>query len=160
MGTHKYRRTQMTRRLGSIVEGADEYVKNEIKQAGEEIAEKMKAGLQAQGSVDTGALMDSCRAEYMEHGDTAISRVYADATSDDGQLYYEFLEYGTGVYNEHGDGRKTPWKWQDKDGNWHTTTGYEAKPFIRPAVDSVVPVLRKQLKAGGFIEKTAKRTKK
>lgn len=149
----------MSRTLGQIVEGHEDFVKTEIEAAGNEIAEKMKAGLVAQGSIDTGKLRDSCRAEYMEHNDKAISRVYADAESEDGQLYYEFLEYGTGVYNERGDGRTTPWKWQDRDGNWHTTTGYQAKPFIRPAVNSVIPKLQKDLRKAGKTE-AVKRKKK
>lgn len=156
---HKYRRTQMSRRLGQIAQGAEEVVAAEIEQTGMEIAEKMKAGLVAQGSIDTGALRDSIRAEFSETNKSVRSRIYADATSDDGQLYYEFVEYGTGVYNEHGDGRQTPWKWQDRDGNWHTTTGYQAKPFIRPAVNSTLPALRKSLKDGGLIEKKARKKK-
>mgnify|MGYP001862904281 CR=1 FL=1 len=32
-------------------------------------------------------------------------------------------EYGTGQYALNGDGRKTPWRYQDEKGNWHTTRG-------------------------------------
>lgn len=32
-------------------------------------------------------------------------------------------EYGTGQYALNGDGRKTPWRYQDAKGNWHTTRG-------------------------------------
>ena len=32
-------------------------------------------------------------------------------------------EFGTGQYALNGDGRKTPWKYQDIKGQWHTTTG-------------------------------------
>lgn len=149
----KYRFTQMHRRLGIITDGAEDYVKSEIRAAGEDIAKRMKDNLQKNGSVDTGALQASCRSEYTEPAGGCRARVYADAKSEGGELYAEFLEYGTGVYNEHGDGRKTPWHWQDREGQWHTTTGYEAKPFIRPAVKAVVPALRKKLKAGGFISK-------
>lgn len=32
-------------------------------------------------------------------------------------------EFGTGEYALNGNGRNTPWKYQDARGNWHTTTG-------------------------------------
>lgn len=32
-------------------------------------------------------------------------------------------EFGTGQYALKGDGRKTPWSYQDRNGVWHTTTG-------------------------------------
>ena len=32
-------------------------------------------------------------------------------------------EFGTGEYTVNGNGRKTPWRYQDVRGNWHTTTG-------------------------------------
>ena len=32
-------------------------------------------------------------------------------------------EFGTGQYALHGDGRKTPWSYQDRNGKWHTTKG-------------------------------------
>lgn len=32
-------------------------------------------------------------------------------------------EFGTGQYAIKGNGRKTPWKYQDRNGNWHTTRG-------------------------------------
>ena len=32
-------------------------------------------------------------------------------------------EFGTGQYALKGDGRKTPWSYQDKNGRWHTTKG-------------------------------------
>ena len=32
-------------------------------------------------------------------------------------------EFGTGEYAVNGNGRKSPWRYQDVRGNWHTTTG-------------------------------------
>ena len=42
--------------------------------------------------------------------------------------YSIYTEYGTGEYALKGNGRDTPWRYQDKKGNWHTTTG---KPPVR-----------------------------
>ena len=48
--------------------------------------------------------------------------------------YAVFVEYGTGKYAEEGNGRPTPWAYQDKDGNWVWTAGQQPQPFIRPAI--------------------------
>lgn len=49
-------------------------------------------------------------------------------------FYALYVELGTGVYAENGDGRKTPWVWKDYNGKWHYTRGMKAKPFLRPAI--------------------------
>lgn len=50
--------------------------------------------------------------------------------------YAPYVELGTGVYAENGTGRKTPWRYQDAKGDWHTTSGMPARPFLRPAVEN------------------------
>lgn len=34
-----------------------------------------------------------------------------------------WTEYGSGEYALDNDGRKTPWRYKDRKGNWHTTIG-------------------------------------
>lgn len=46
--------------------------------------------------------------------------------------YTAYVELGTGVY--YPGGRDTPWRYQDANGNWHTTTGSPPQPFLKPAV--------------------------
>lgn len=53
-------------------------------------------------------------------------------------------EFGTGIYALNGDGRQTPWSYQDVDGNWHTTRGKEAREPLRHAMESVQPEIVKQ----------------
>ncbi len=48
--------------------------------------------------------------------------------------YAPYVELGTGVYAEDDKGRKTPWMYQDAQGNWHKTSGMQPRPFLRPAV--------------------------
>lgn len=49
--------------------------------------------------------------------------------------YAPYLEYGTGLLAENGDGRKdVPWHYQDEKGNWHSTSGQKPQPFLRPAL--------------------------
>ena len=46
--------------------------------------------------------------------------------------YAIYVEMGTGIH--YPGGRKTPWRYKDTEGKWHTTRGQEAQPFIKPAV--------------------------
>lgn len=50
-------------------------------------------------------------------------------------------EFGTGQYALHGDGRKTPWKYKDINGKWHTTTGKRPRRSFFKAFESVKPNL-------------------
>lgn len=50
--------------------------------------------------------------------------------------YAPYVEYGTGLFAEAGDGRKdVPWCYQDDKGEWHSTSGQHPKPFLRPALN-------------------------
>ena len=72
--------------------------------------------------------------------------------SDYDNAIYE--EFGTGEYALYGNGRKTPWKYQDADGNWHTTTGkkgtralFKAGQIMRPKLQGMLAnKLREKLK--------------
>lgn len=46
--------------------------------------------------------------------------------------YAPYVELGTGQY--YPGGRKEPWVYQDANGNWHTTHGQKAQPYIKPAI--------------------------
>lgn len=54
-------------------------------------------------------------------------------------------EFGTGEYTLHGDGRKTPWRYQDKQGNWHTTKGKRPRRALFKAFNSSKGKLKKSL---------------
>ena len=49
--------------------------------------------------------------------------------------YAIYVEYGTGVYAEGGKGRKTPWMYKNRKGEWIRTVGQKPQPFLRPALD-------------------------
>lgn len=61
-------------------------------------------------------------------------------------LYSIWVELGTGIFAEKGNGRKTPWVWNDFNGKWHFTRGMKAandgKGFLRPAVENHIDELR------------------
>lgn len=49
--------------------------------------------------------------------------------------YAPYVEYGTGLFAESGNGRKdVPWVYQDDKGEWHSTSGMKPQPFMRPAL--------------------------
>lgn len=50
--------------------------------------------------------------------------------------YAPYVEYGTGLFAENGDGRKkVPWRYKDESGDWHSTKGQKPHPFMRPALN-------------------------
>lgn len=50
--------------------------------------------------------------------------------------YAPYVEYGTGLFAEAGDGRKdVPWCYQDEKGEWHSTSGQNPHPYMRPALE-------------------------
>lgn len=49
-------------------------------------------------------------------------------------FYALYVELGTGIFAENGDGRKTPWVWKDQNGKYHFTRGMKPQPFLRPAI--------------------------
>lgn len=49
--------------------------------------------------------------------------------------YAPYVEIGTGIYSTEGNGRQTPWTYQDAKGDWHTTSGMKAQPFLKPALE-------------------------
>lgn len=80
--------------------------------------------------VDDGQLRQSIThdVEITEHG--------AEAVIGSNVEYAPYVEVGTGVFASNGDGRKTPWRYQDAKGDWHTTSGMAAQPFLMPAAQS------------------------
>lgn len=63
--------------------------------------------------------------------------------------YAPYIEYGTGLFAEAGNGRKkVPWNYKDDEGNWHSTSGMKPQPFMRPALNNNREKIKKILKEG------------
>ena len=63
--------------------------------------------------------------------------------------YAPYIEYGTGLFAEAGNGRKkVPWNYKDDEGNWHSTSGMKPQPFMRPALDNNREKIKKIFKEG------------
>ena len=80
-----------------------------------EAAGELQAQVMRNTRVDTGKTKQSW--EYRVDAATKKAVVGSNAEN----AIWE--EFGTGQYALHGDGRKTPWSYQDRNGNWHTTKG-------------------------------------
>ena len=74
--------------------------------------------------VDTGQLRASITHEV--EGQTGIVGTNVE--------YAPYVEYGTGIYARDGNGRQTPWSYQDAEGNWHRTRGHKPQPFLEPSL--------------------------
>lgn len=48
--------------------------------------------------------------------------------------YAPYVEFGTGIFSVEGNGRDTPWSYQDDKGEWHTTVGQKPQPFLETAI--------------------------
>lgn len=116
-----------------------------IRQGVYDIAQEAKRNLARNGNIDTGALYESVRGEVEYEAHAVRGVVLADARNEDGTAYAEFIEFGTGIYNEHGDGRKTPWRYKNRDGEWITTRGSHPYPFMRPAFAACKDKLNKDM---------------
>ena len=70
-----------------------------------------------------------------------------------------YLEYGTGLYAENGQGRTSPWLWEIKSNKWANIFGVKVgdmvlwrgshpHPFMRPAWDENKDQVYKDLQSG------------
>lgn len=92
--------------------------------------------------VDTSALANSIN--YKVYRNTATVGSSMD--------YAAYVEYGTGIYAENGNGRKSPWYYENRKGELIRTLGQRPQPYLRPALDRnknyIKNVIAKELKGG------------
>jgi HK97 gp10 family phage protein len=92
----------------------------------------VERGLKACGETAVGYAQDKCP---VQTGNLKGSITYA-VDGDDVYIgtnvnYAPYVELGTGIYAS--GGRKTPWTYKGSDGNFYTTNGMKAQPFLQPA---------------------------
>lgn len=76
----------------------------------------------------TGELRRTISSEVVIEGEEVIGKVFSPLE------YAPYVEYGTGLFAEEGGRKDVPWNYQDEEGNWHTTSGMQPMPFLRPAL--------------------------
>lgn len=114
--------------LKGIEKFEEEYL-SAVRRIVAETAIEIQTRAQALAPVDEGNLRKSIDITFENGGLSAKIIVGAE--------YAIFLEFGSGIYAEGGDGRKDPWVyWSDKLGRFVYTRGIRAQPFFRPAYES------------------------
>lgn len=103
-----------------------------------ESAGELEAQVKRNTAVDTGQLKGSWSYKVDEE------KLEAHIGSPLENAIWE--EFGTGEFALKGNGRKTPWKYQDAKGNWHTTTGKRPKRAFMRAYDSLKNAIRESLR--------------
>ena len=93
---------------------------------------------------DTGALRRSITSKIEVNGSEIDGIVFTPLE------YAPYVEYGTGLFAENGNGRQTPWVYRDDEGNYHYTHGQHPQPFLRPALnenkDEIIQIIKGALK--------------
>lgn len=86
------------------------------------------------------AIVERSAKEKAPKGDGALRRSITSTVRDGVGIvftpleYAPYVEYGTGLFAEDGNGRKdVPWHYKDEKGEWHTTSGMNPSPYMRPA---------------------------
>lgn len=93
----------------------------------------------------TGALRRSITSKVELTGNSIEGIVYSPLE------YAPYQEFGTGLFAENGNGRKTGWAYEDeKTGETIFTRGNRPHPFLRPAVnenkDKIIQIIKGALK--------------
>lgn len=80
-----------------------------------------------------------CPVQTGELRRSITSRTEDDLTGDvfTNLFYGVYVHQGSGLFAVNGDGRKeVPWRYQDEQGNWHTTSGQHPQPFLERGLDA------------------------
>lgn len=141
--------------MNSSMEGAEELIKKldsiadteKLKQSIGRGCEIVIRSAITKAPKDTGALRRSIQRKIEVVGSDVVGTVYTPLE------YAPYIEYGTGLFAEGGNGRKdVPWNYQDDNGHWHSTSGIKPHPFLRPALEEnkkeIVEEISKNLKEG------------
>ena len=92
---------------------------------------------------DNGALRRSITSKVSGEGLGIVGEVFTPLE------YAPYVEFGTGLFAENGNGRKdVPWHYQDEKGEWHTTSGMTPQPYMRPALNENRQLIKQILKEG------------
>jgi len=91
---------------------------------------------------DTGALIRSIESKVETNTDEIVGTVFTPLE------YAPYVEFGTGKFAKKGGRKDIPWRYQDDKGDWHTTSGQEPQPFLRPALHDNRERIKTILKGG------------
>ena len=114
---------QLISKLKAVRDDSDAVIERGLLKAGE----KTRSRAVLLCPVQTGELRNSIKVQKVAPLTVSVGT---------NKEYAIFVEYGTGMAGdpavEHTS--KESWRWQDEQGNWHTSHGSPPQPFLRPAV--------------------------
>lgn len=118
----------LLKKLNTLGADVDKIVDNAIYQGAQKIQSDAKQLIKAKGAFDTGRLHGSIEVERISSG-------YAIGTNLE---YAPYIEYGTGPLGDPSVPHTTRkfWRYKDENGNWHTSHGMKARPYLRPALNT------------------------
>lgn len=113
---------KLIKRLGEVREDSDAIVEKGLLRG----AERVCADAKLRCPVSSGALRNSIHTEKVAPLTVSVGTNLEYAVP---------VEYGTGTKGDPAvpHTQKEFWRWQDEEGNWHTSHGQAAQPFLRPA---------------------------
>lgn len=123
---------------GDILRALEEKKAQILEAWGQQGVTNVKNVITAESRVDTGAMRNSINHQVQE----SESAVYVGSNNE----YIKFHEYGTGIYLESDDGRQgrqTPWRYQDRDGNWHITRGMKPIHMLKNGIGNHISDFKK-----------------
>ena len=116
-----------------IIEG----MKRVVAETAEMAASQMKA-LAPVGKIAGGNLRKSIDVFYGHDGLSARIIV--------GAHYGIYVEHGTGIHAENGDGKKEPWVYFSEELGWFVVTeGMKARPFFYPAMEQAADYFTREM---------------
>lgn len=112
-------------------------VKRIVAETAEMMASQMRA-LAPVSTIDGGNLRRSIEVRYEKRGLRAVITV--------GAHYAIYVEMGTGIYAEEGNGRKTPWIYfNEKTGEYVFTRGMRPQKFFRPSYERALDHFQREM---------------
>ena len=108
-----------------VIKAMHEQVADALERIGRKASEQ---DVQPLTPVDTGTLRDSW--DYKVAPDEQAVYIGTD------EEYGKFVEHGTGIYAESGNGRQTPWVYRDRNGKYHTTVGMRPHRMLRKGIEN------------------------
>lgn len=123
---------------GDILRALEEKKAQILEAWGQQGVTNVKNVITAESRVDTGAMRNSINHQVANDENA----VYVGSNSS----YAPFHEFGTGIYLESEDGRQgrqTPWRYQDRDGNWHITRGMKPIHMLKNGIGNHVSDFKK-----------------
>ena len=114
---------QLISKLKAVRDDSDAVIERGLLKAGE----KTRSRAVLLCPVQTGELRNSIKVQKVAPLTVSVGT---------NKEYAPYVEYGTGTAGdpEVPHTSKESWRWQDEQGNWHTSHGQPPQTFLRPAV--------------------------